>query len=59
MLRRYRNTWRALAIGALMLGWLQGWSLINFGDMWTQLLIQWLTALFSALFGGSPSTLTA
>jgi hypothetical protein len=57
-MRRCRKMLYALSVGAITLGWLQGWNLINFADFWTQFIISLITTLFSAFLGGTP-TVTA
>jgi len=56
---RYMKLCRALGSGALLLGWLQGFGLINWTDFFTRFLSQWLAVLVSVLFGGNPSELSA
>jgi hypothetical protein len=55
-MRRYRKLCYALSVGAITLGWLQGWNLINFADFWTNFIVSLITTLFSAFLGGSTTT---
>ena len=56
--RRYRIWLYALSTGAVTLGWLQGWAMINWGTLWTNLIAQWLDTLVLLLFGITPTTTT-
>jgi len=54
-MRRYQRWLRVLAGGAVTLGWLQAWELIDFASFFTQFLAQLLAALVTALLGGDAS----
>ena len=43
------------ASGGVTLGVLQGFSLVNFANLWTTLLITWLSALITLLLGGTAT----
>lgn len=55
---RYRKWCIALSTGGITLGILQGFSLVNFAYLFTQLLATWLAALVAVLLGGSVTDVT-
>lgn len=46
-----------LSCGGMTLGVLQGFELLNWASMFTQLLATWLTVLVTLLLGGDVSTM--
>jgi hypothetical protein len=42
-----------LVCGGMTLGILQGFEMVNFADVITSLLVQWLSAIVSILLGGT------
>jgi hypothetical protein len=59
MQRRYWKTFAALSYGAITLGWLQAWELVNFSSIWTNFITMLLSALVTILFGGDAGQLFA
>lgn len=55
--RCYRKLY-ALSSGAITFGWLQGFEMVSFSDIFTSLLTTLLALLATVLFGGDVSTLT-
>lgn len=57
------NRWQrrlvALSTGGMTLGILGGFEMVNFAQLFTQLLSQWLSLLVALLLGADPSTLVA
>lgn len=54
-----RSKWLvAMSTGTLTLGILQSLSLVNFAEVFTTFLTQWLAIFVTALFGGDVSQYT-
>ncbi len=45
-----------MSTGGLTLGIIQGFSLVNFAQIFTSLLATWLSIIVTALFGGDVSS---
>ena len=56
---RYRRLVQALACGAITLGWLEGFQMVSWSNIWTQFFITLFSAVITALLGGIPTTPTA
>lgn len=54
--RMYRRL-RALAVGGITLGWLQGLQMVDFASLLTQWLSQFFAALVTVLLGGDSQFL--
>ena len=56
-MRRYQKLLAACSCGGITLGWLQAWELLNFSNIWTELVISLLTILLYVLTGQDASEL--
>lgn len=54
---RYRRWCVGLSQGGVLLGVLQGLGMVNFAQLITDLLSQWLSILVALLLGVDPSTI--
>jgi hypothetical protein len=54
---RYYRSCVAMSLGGVTLGILQGLSMVNFAQLFTEFLTQWLSVIVAALFGANLNTL--
>jgi len=52
---RYRRLFQALACGAITLGWLEGFQMVNWSSIWMQFLITLFSAVITAFLGGTTT----
>ena len=52
--------WKRLAVvscGGVACGWLQAWNMVDFGGLFTQIIVMFLQVIVTFLFGGDTSAL--
>jgi hypothetical protein len=53
-MRRYWKLLAPISCGGVTLGWLQAFGMVNFSNVWTDVLAFLFTALINAIFGVVP-----